>query len=48
VIPATMNRLMWLGLELKSRFYCSKGSVWEIEIDHGRYAEAHYTPPPEV
>lgn len=48
VIPATINRLMWLGLTLHSPFYCSKGSVWEIAIDQGRYADAVYVPPPNA
>jgi len=48
VIPATINRLMWLGLELQSRFYCSKGSIWEIDVVEGRYTEGRYVPPPEV
>lgn len=48
VIAATINRLMWLGLDLQSRFYCSKGSIWEIDIAEGKYTQARYTPPPEV
>lgn len=48
VIPATINRLMWLGLTLHSPFYCSKGSIWEIQIEQGRYADAVYIPPAKV
>jgi 8-oxo-(d)GTP phosphatase len=48
VIPATMTRLMWLGLTLHSRFYCSKGSIWEVDIENGRYTEGRYVPPPEL
>jgi 8-oxo-dGTP diphosphatase len=48
VIPAVMNRLMWLGLTLHSRFYCSKGSIWEVDIEDGRYTEGRYVPPPAV
>jgi 8-oxo-dGTP diphosphatase len=48
VIPAAMNRLMWLGLTLHSRFYCSKGSIWEVDIENGRYTEGRYVPPPVV
>lgn len=48
VIPATMTRLMWLGLSLTSRFYCSKGSVWEVGIENGKFTEGHYVPPPDV
>jgi 8-oxo-dGTP diphosphatase len=48
VIPAAVNRLMWLGLTLDSRFYCSKGSIWEIRIDLGKFTTGHYIPPPKV
>ncbi len=48
VIPATMTRLMWLGLTLNSRFYCSKASIWEVDIEGGRYTEGRYVPPPAV
>jgi 8-oxo-(d)GTP phosphatase len=46
VIPATINRLMWLGLAIHSPFYCSKGSIWEIDIEQGRYTEGRYVAPP--
>lgn len=48
VIPAVVNRLMWAGLTLDSRFYCSKGSVWEIELEGGRFTTGHYVPPPQA
>lgn len=48
VIPASINRLMWLGLTISSAFYCSKGSIWEVDIERGRYVEGRYVPPPEV
>lgn len=48
VIPAVMNRMMWAGLTLDSRFYCSKGSIWEVNLDGGRFTTAHYVPPPKV
>lgn len=48
VIPAAINRLMWAGLALRSRFYCSKGSMWEVDIEQGKYTEGRYVPPPEV
>lgn len=48
VIPAVINRLMWAGLSLESRFYCSKGSMWQIEIDGGKFTTGHYIPPPMV
>ncbi|REK37447.1 MAG: NUDIX hydrolase [Actinobacteria bacterium] len=47
VIPATMTRLMWLGLSLHSRFYCSKGSIWEVDIKDGRFTDGRYVPPPK-
>lgn len=46
VIPAVINRLMWAGLTLDSRFYCSKGSIWEIGLEAGRFTTGHYVPPP--
>ena len=47
VIPAVINRMMWAGLTLDSRFYCSKGSSWEINVEGGRFTTAHYVPPPK-
>ena len=46
VIPATINRLMWAGLAIDSRFYCAKGSIWEIEVEGGRFTIGTYVPPP--
>lgn len=48
VIPALINRMMWAGLELSTRFYYSKASIWEVEVEAGRFASAHYHPPPDV
>jgi 8-oxo-dGTP diphosphatase len=48
VIPALINRMMWAGLSLESRFYCSKGSIWVVEVDGGKFTTARYMPPPEV
>lgn len=48
VIPALINRMMWAGLNLTSRFYCSKGSIWEVEVESGRFTAGHYLPPPDV
>ncbi|HEX6222627.1 MAG TPA: NUDIX hydrolase [Acidimicrobiia bacterium] len=48
VIPAVINRMMWAGLTLDSRFYCSKGSIWEVGLDGGRFTTATYVPPPKV
>ncbi len=48
VIPAVINRMMWAGLTLDSRFYCSKGSVWEIEVAAGRFGDGHYHRAPKV
>jgi 8-oxo-dGTP diphosphatase len=47
VIPAVMNRMMWAGLTLESRFYCSKASIWEIDLEGGRFTTARYVPPPK-
>jgi 8-oxo-dGTP diphosphatase len=48
IIPALINRMMWAGLSLTSRFYCSKGSIWEVEVEGGKFTSGHYHPPPEV
>lgn len=48
VIPAVVNRLMWAGLTLESRFYCSKGSIWEVGVDGGRFTTGKYVKPPSV
>lgn len=48
VIPAVINRMMWAGLTLESRFYCSKGSMWEVDLEQGRFTTARYLPPPKV
>lgn len=48
VIPAVINRMMWAGLTLESRFYCSKASVWEIGVDGGRFSTGRYVKPPKV
>lgn len=48
VIPALINRMMWAGLTLSSRFYCSKGSIWQVEVEAGRFTSAHYLPPTDV
>lgn len=48
VIPAVINRMMWAGLTLDSRFYCSKGSIWEVGLRDGRFTTATYIPSPKV
>lgn len=48
VIPAVINRMMWAGLTLDSRFYCSKGSVWEVDLVGGRFDLGRYVPPPKI
>lgn len=48
VIPAVINRMMWAGLTLDSRFYCSKASIWEVGLAGGRFTTAKYIPPPDV
>lgn len=48
VIPATINRMMWAGLSLESRFYCSKASSWAIEVDGGKFMTGTYAPPPPL
>lgn len=46
VIPAVINRMMWAGLTLESRFYCARASIWEVGLEGGRFTTAHYVPSP--
>ena len=48
VIPAVINRMIWAGLTLDSRFYCSKASIWEVGVEGGRFTTGHYIPPPKL
>ncbi len=48
VIPGIMHRLKSAGLSVESRFYCSKGSTWEVEVDGGKFTTGTYVPPPET
>ena len=48
VIPAVINRMIWAGLSIDSPFQCAKGSIWEIELDEGRFTTSRYVPPPSV
>ena len=48
VIPAVINRMMWAGLTLESRFDCPKGSIWEVDLVGGRFDLGRYVPPPRV
>ena len=48
VIPAVINRMTWEGLSIDSPFQCSKGSIWETEVDEGRFTTCSYVPPPRV
>lgn len=47
VIPAIVKRLMKAGLSIESRFFCSKGSIWEVDVDGGKFTTGTYVPPPE-
>ncbi len=48
VIPALMNRMIGSGLSITSRLFCSKGSIWEVELDGGKFTTGRYIPPPAV
>lgn len=48
VIPAVMNRLARSGLELESDIHCAKASVWEVEVERGRFTTGDYIPPPQI
>ena len=48
MIPAVINKMTWAGLSIDSPFQCSKGSIWEIEVDEGRFTTGRYVPPPSL
>jgi 8-oxo-dGTP diphosphatase len=48
IIPTVLKRLRKQGLSLGSGLYCSKGSIWEVDVDGGKYTVARYLPPPKV
>ncbi len=50
VIPACLEKLAGMGARIESngRLECKKASVWALNIDGGRFDEAHYLPPPPV
>lgn len=48
VIPGLINRLVWAGLTLESPFYCAKASIWEVDVERGKFISGRYVPPPEV
>ena len=45
-IAALMKRLVNSGLSVDSRLYYSKGSIWEVEVDGGKFTTGTYFPPP--
>jgi 8-oxo-dGTP diphosphatase len=46
VIPLILERMRQEGLGLPSPIHCSKGSIWEVDVDGGKYTEGRYVPPP--
>jgi broad specificity phosphatase PhoE len=45
LIPGLMHRLVADGMRANAPDRCQKGSVWEIELDHGRPGKARYRAP---
>ena len=45
-IAGLMKRLVNSGLSVDSRLYYSKGSIWEVEVDGGKFTTGTYFPPP--
>ena len=48
LIPSVMRRLVSQGMRAGSPDRCQKGSVWEIELDHGRPVKARYRAAPHA
>lgn len=48
VIPALINRLTHAGLTLESTLFCAKGSIWEVDVERGKFTSGRYVPPPET
>jgi 8-oxo-dGTP diphosphatase len=46
LIPLLLRRLRRNGLAIATPIECAKGSIWEIEVDGGKFTEARYRPPP--
>jgi 8-oxo-dGTP diphosphatase len=46
LIPLVLRRLRRDGLAIATPIECAKGSIWEIEVDGGKFTEARYRPPP--
>jgi 8-oxo-dGTP diphosphatase len=45
LIPAVMASLVDRGMKAVAPLRCQKGSVWEIDLRHGRPVRAEYHPP---
>ncbi|MCI0425080.1 MAG: NUDIX hydrolase [Actinobacteria bacterium] len=46
VIVGVLRRLRRQGLAIKTSPECAKGSIWEIDVDGGKFTDARYLPPP--
>ncbi len=45
LMPPMLKRFIDAGLSVDSRLYYSKGSIWEVEIDGGKFTTGTYVPP---
>ncbi len=48
VIQAALRDLKEAGMTVRGPMYASKASIWEIQVEAGRFTSARYLPPPRV
>ncbi|HEY5889890.1 MAG TPA: NUDIX hydrolase [Acidimicrobiia bacterium] len=48
VIPPTLSLLGRDGLKLQSPMFCSKGSIWEVDVEGGQFGSGRYIAPPKT
>jgi 8-oxo-(d)GTP phosphatase len=48
IIQGILRDLRKEGLEVRGPLYCSKSSIWEIQVEDGVFTTATYHPPPRV
>ncbi len=48
IIQGILRDLAKDGLPVRGPLYCSKASIWEIQVDGGKFTSATYLPPPRA
>lgn len=48
VIQRTIRELRQLGTAVRGPVYATKASIWEVEVDAGKFVSARYLPPPRI